>query len=55
MPEAPKNPRKPRVTWSQEEWLILEGIVNRAQTKNGTPMTKLLENKTPKNNQKLCM
>ena len=50
-----KKPRKPRVTWSQEDFLILEEIVMKSKTKSGVAMVKLLENKTPKNNQKLCM
>ena len=49
------KPKKPRINWSQEEWHVLEEIVNKTRTESCVPMVKLLENQTPKNNQKLCV
>ena len=49
------KPKQPRVSWSHEEWLILEAIVDNTKTQKGVPMATLLENKTPKNNQILSM
>ena len=42
--------KKPRATWSEEDWVVLQEIVARTKSKGGTPMTKLLLNKNPKNN-----
>ena len=44
------NDKKPLTWWSEEDWVVLKEIVARTKSKGGTPMTKRLENKNPKNN-----
>ena len=45
--------RKDRVIWSEEDWNVLNEIVNNTKTKSGVAMTRFLENSNPKHNHKL--
>ena len=45
-----KSDKKPRASWSEEDWIVLKELVDRTKSKGGTPMTKLLSSKNPKNN-----